>query len=84
MFKKINLSPFSIEPEKGLNIEIGKKLRDLRSEKKLTLKQLAERTNLSVSLILQIERAESAASISTLKKIATALNTELKEFFGEI
>jgi len=73
-----------LKPEEELNMKIGKKVRELRSENKLTLKQLAERTNLSVSLISQIERAESAASISTLNKIVSALNISLKEFFGDI
>lgn len=69
------------EREGELNIKIGRKVRGLRSEKGLTIKELAERANLSISLISQIERAESAASISTLNKIAIALNTELREFF---
>lgn len=73
-----------LEQEEGLNIKIGKKLRELRKEKKLTLKQLAERADVSVSLISQIERAESAASLSTLNKVATILNMHLKEFFAEI
>jgi DNA-binding NtrC family response regulator len=73
-----------IEPEEELNMKIGKKVKELRVENRHTLKQLAERTNLSVSLISQIERAESAASISSLNKIVAALNLSLKEFFGDI
>lgn len=73
-----------VEPEEELNLKIGKKVRELRVENRFTLKQLAERTNLSVSLISQIERAESAASISSLNKIVAALNISLKEFFGDI
>jgi DNA-binding NtrC family response regulator len=73
-----------LEPEEELNLKIGKKVRELRTGNRLTLKQLAERTNLSVSLISQIERAESAASISTLNKIVTALNTKLKVLFEDI
>ncbi len=73
-----------IEQEEVLNIKIGKRLKELRNENKLTLKQLAERADLSVSLMSQIERAESAASISTLNKIVTVLNIRLKEFFGDI
>ena len=69
------------EPDDEVNIKIGRKVRGLRNEKRLTIKELAERANLSISLISQIERAESAASISTLNKIAIALNTELREFF---
>ncbi|MBT6049170.1 MAG: response regulator [Candidatus Scalindua sp.] len=73
-----------LEPEEEMNLKIGKKVRVLRSENRLTLRQLAERTNLSVSLISQIERAERAASISTLNKIVTALNISLKELFEDI
>jgi DNA-binding NtrC family response regulator len=69
------------EPDDEVNIKIGRKVRGLRNEKRLTIKELAERANLSISLISQIERAESAGSISTLNKIAIALNTELREFF---
>ena len=46
-----------------------------RKDKDLTLRQLSNRTKLSVSLLSQIERAESSASISSLYKIATALNS---------
>lgn len=73
-----------LEPEEALNKKIGEKVRELRSKNGLTLKQLAARTNLSVSLISQIERAESAASISTLNKIVTALNIKLKDLFEDI
>ncbi|MFQ5713570.1 MAG: response regulator [Candidatus Scalinduaceae bacterium] len=73
-----------IEKEEKLNIKIGERVKELRNENKLTLKQLAERTDLSVSLISQIERAESAASILTLSKIVTALNMRLEEFFQDI
>lgn len=69
------------EPDDEVNIKIGRKVRGLRNERRLTIKELAERANLSISLISQIERAESAGSISTLNKIAIALNTELREFF---
>jgi len=72
-----------VEPEEELNMKIGKKLRRLRNEKKLTLKQLAERADVSVSLISQIERAKSAASISTLNIIAAVLGVKLKEYFEE-
>ena len=73
-----------LEPDEELNIKIGIKVRALRGKNRLTLKELAERTGLSVSLISQIERAESAASISTLNKIVTALNISLKELFEDV
>ncbi len=73
-----------MEPEEQLNQKIGMKVRELRGRNKLTLKQLAERTNLSVSLISQVERAESAASVSTLNKIVSALNIKLAYLFEDV
>ncbi|GJQ59161.1 MAG: response regulator [Candidatus Scalindua sp. AMX11] len=73
-----------LEPQEELNLKIGGKLREIRKERKLTLKQLAERAGISVSLISQIERAESAASISTLNKIVSILNIRLRDLFKDI
>ena len=50
----------------------------------LTLKQLAKRTGLSVSLLSQIERAESSASVTSLYKIAHALKIRLTELFARV
>jgi two-component system OmpR family response regulator len=70
-------------PEEQLHRVIGETIRNLRKEKGLTLKQMAKRTGLSVSLLSQIERAESSASISSLYKIAVALDTRIQELFGD-
>ena len=43
---------------------------------------MARRTALSVSLLSQIERAESSASISSLFKVATALGVRLTDLLG--
>jgi len=70
-------------PEENLHRVIGETIRGLRKERSLTLKQMARRTGLSVSLLSQIERAESSASISSLYKIATALDVKIRELFGD-
>ena len=70
-------------PEENLHRVIGETIRGLRKERTLTLKQMARRTGLSVSLLSQIERAESSASISSLYKIATALDVRIQDLFGE-
>lgn len=70
-------------PEENLHRVIGETIRGLRKERGLTLKQMARRTGLSVSLLSQIERAESSASISSLYKIATALDVRIQDLFGE-
>jgi DNA-binding NtrC family response regulator len=73
-----------ITPEARLNQEIGNKIRTLRKKKNLTLKKLANRTGLSVSLISQIELAKTSASVSTLYKIASALGIKIGYFFSDI
>src|SRR5271166_1439286 len=70
-------------PEEQLHRVIGDTMRNLRKEKDLTLKQMSRRTGLSVSLLSQIERAESSASISSLYKIAIALESRIQDLFGE-
>ncbi|MFQ5645700.1 MAG: response regulator [bacterium] len=69
------------DPEKILAREIGGKIRHLRKEHNLTLKQLGNRTGLSFSLISKIELGDSAASIATIYKISAALGTHISYFF---
>ncbi|HUT77712.1 MAG TPA: response regulator [Polyangia bacterium] len=73
----------SRSPEEELHKVIGSTIRQLRKERDLTLKQMARRTSLSVSLLSQIERSESSASISSLYKIAVALDTRIARLFGD-
>ena len=71
-------------PEEELHRNIGGAIRDMRKKRTLTLKQLAKRTGLSVSLLSQIERAESSASVTSLYKIAHALKIRLPELFARV
>jgi DNA-binding response OmpR family regulator len=73
-----------VDLESRLNQEVGRRLRERRTAEQLTLKQLANRTGLSVSLISQIELGKSAASMSTLHKLATALQVRMTYFFETI
>jgi DNA-binding NtrC family response regulator len=70
-------------PEEQLHRIIGDTIRTIRKDKELTLKQMSRRTGLSISLLSQIERAESSPSISSLYKIAVALDTRIQELFGD-
>lgn len=69
------------DPEAELHHAIGRTIREARLAQELTLKQLARRTGLSVSLLSQIERAESSASISSLYRIASALRLKMAQLF---
>ncbi len=70
-------------PEEQLYRAVGDAVRRLRHEKGLTLKQLAERAGLSISQISQIERAESSPSVSSLYRLAVALETRVQDLFGD-
>jgi DNA-binding NtrC family response regulator len=73
-----------VDLETRLNQVVGARLREKRTVAQLTLKQLANRTGLSVSLISQIELGKSAASMSTLHKLATALQVRMTYFFETV
>src|SRR3954452_6290437 len=69
-------------PEEQLHKIIGDTIRAMRKERELTLKQMSRRTRLSISLLSQIERAKSSPSISSLYKIAVALDSKIHDLFG--
>jgi transcriptional regulator with XRE-family HTH domain len=61
--------------------EISRKIRELRHRRKLTLKEMSEKTGLSISFLSQVERAESSIAITSLKKIADAVDVPITSFF---
>lgn len=73
----------SVRREDELHRVIGRRVRELRKQHGLTLKQLARRTGLSVSLLSQLERAESASSVSSLFKVASALETRIADLLSD-
>lgn len=60
---------------------IGDKIKDLRLSKKMTLKELSEMTELSIGFLSQVERGLTALAITSLEKIARALDVDLSYFF---
>jgi DNA-binding NtrC family response regulator len=73
---------FVVGCEDDLHAAIGQQIRGAREARGLTLEQMASRTNLPVSLLSQIERAEARVSMSGLFKIATVLNLRLARLFA--
>ncbi|WP_206363880.1 cupin domain-containing protein [Gudongella oleilytica] len=66
-----------------MNIDIGKKMRDLRKSKDMSIAELAEKAGLSSGIISQIERNLVAPSIVTFWKISQALEVSVGHFFDE-
>jgi transcriptional regulator with XRE-family HTH domain len=60
---------------------IGCKLRSLRRENKLTLKQVAQRVDCTAAYLSQIENDKASPSIATLKRIAQVFDARIVDFF---
>lgn len=64
-------------------MKIGNKLRTIRKSKEITLKELANATNLSVSLLSNIERDITSPTLVNLISITEALNITITDFLAE-
>lgn len=64
-------------------MDIGAKIKNLRTINGLTQEELADRCELTKGFISQLENNNNEPSISTLHDILTALGTNLKEFFSD-
>jgi len=63
-------------------MEFGENLRKIRIKKEMTQVQLASKIVVSNSYICDIEMGRSTPSMKTLKKIAEALEVEIKDLFA--
>lgn len=63
--------------------EIYIKIKKIRKQKKMTLKNMSEKTGFSISFLSQMERGVSPITLTSLKKIASALDVQIKELFIE-
>jgi len=64
-------------------IPVGEKIKTLREQKGLLLKDVADRTGFSAALISQMENHLVSPSLGTLIKLAKALDVKVGDFFGE-
>lgn len=74
--KKIGLIRLPLD---RLKKTLGERVRTHRKERGLSLRDIAQRTGLSVSLISQIEKGKTAPSLSTLCKIGEALGVKISK-----
>ena len=69
---------------KILNLsELGRRVRDERIRRGLSLQQLSQRSRVSRSMISAIERGAKAATVIVLDRIATGLDTSLSRLVEE-
>ena len=62
-------------------MKLGNHLRSIRKERKLTLKDLSQRADLSVPYLSDIERGVVNPSVETVQKIANAFNMTFRDLF---
>ena len=63
---------------------LGMRLRELRRERRLTLRELAARTGLTAGLLSKIENFRTVPSLPVLFSIAAALRCDLGELFRSL
>ena len=61
-----------------ISIKLGLRLRDLRIQHGLSQEELAYKAGVHRTYIGMVERAEKNVTITSLNKIAEALNTDIK------
>ena len=61
---------------------VGERLQRLREERGLSMRALAKSSGLSANALSMIERGRTSPSVSTLYKLADALNVPVTAFFG--
>lgn len=72
----VNGEEFVIE-----SVDVGKRLRALREERSVSMRALARRSSLSANALSMIERGLTSPSVSTLIKLANALEVPITAFF---
>jgi len=64
-------------------MKIGKTIREFRLARNMSIKELSKKTNLTSSLISQVERNLISPSLNSLTKISGALRVPMVSFFTE-
>ncbi|GAA1007915.1 XRE family transcriptional regulator [Acrocarpospora pleiomorpha] len=66
-----------------MEVEFGKRIREERQRKGLSLRELAGRVGVSASMLSQVETGRSRASVTTLYALVRELDLSLDELFGD-
>jgi transcriptional regulator with XRE-family HTH domain len=61
--------------------QFGRRVKQLRRAKHLTQAQVAERLDMSINYISQIETGEASPSFETIVKLAKGLEVPIRELF---
>lgn len=62
-------------------VNVGQRLREIRNEKNLSIRDLAKKSGLNVNTLSMIENAKNSPSLETLQLLSFVLNTPITAFF---
>jgi transcriptional regulator with XRE-family HTH domain len=68
-------------PFMAVEIDVGRRLRDLRAERGLSIRALAKESGLNFNTLSLIENGKTSPNVSTLQQLATTLNVPITAFF---
>src|SRR3954470_12095875 len=80
--RKATTKPVTKPAEPAMDIAVGRRIRDLRRIRQLSLEAVAAETKLSIGFLSQIERGLSSPSLRVLATIADVLGVGIAALFG--
>lgn len=69
-------------PDYTLHIQVGKRIQKLRELQGLSQQDLAAKCNFEKSNMSRLEAGRVNSTLSTIEKVANALNVDVVELFG--
>ena len=69
-------------PERLLEIEVGRQVREFRQSLGMTIADLARATRLSPGMLSKLENGQTSPSLATLQSLSAALNIPLTALFA--
>ncbi|WP_458319696.1 cupin domain-containing protein [Mycolicibacterium brisbanense] len=76
-------APVEPDPAATANAAVGDRIRQFRTARKMSLRQLADRAGISAGFLSQVERGQVNASVGTLRRLAEALGIVLPDLFTD-
>ncbi|MFZ5883259.1 MAG: helix-turn-helix domain-containing protein [Chloroflexota bacterium] len=80
---RLSKSPIVEILKESQPVEVGRRLRAVRMSRGLSIRALAEQSNLNVNTLSLIENGRTSPSVSTLQVIAQTLQVPITTFFEE-
>ena len=68
--------------KEAISVDVGNRLRQLREARKMSMRALAQKSGLSANALSMIERGKTSPSVSTLYRLADAMDIPVTDFFS--